>query len=270
MWRLGTILGGGSLLVLLAACAGTDNYDAATAAEPPGTAFERNLHAGYLELATAERKEYDWKDGAHFSDKALAVAQGRAVRADEVGDRDLPEASVETLSAARKQLVGALAAGAAREKPAEAARAQVSFDCWMQEQEEDIQPDDIAACRDAFNSAMAAIGDVGLDYVVYFGLDSDKLSEAARNEIMTAAAVARANSAAKIVVDGHADKAGGTSYNMELGERRAAVVKELLLSVGVKAEQIQSATYGEAQPAVETDDNVPELKNRRVEIKLVK
>src|SRR3546814_14624397 len=50
-----------------------------------------------------------------------------------------------------------LAAGAAQSDPTQAAEAQVAFDCWMQEQEENFQPDDIAACRDRFEAAMAGL-----------------------------------------------------------------------------------------------------------------
>ncbi len=39
----------------------------------------------------------------------------------------------------------------------EAANAQVMFDCWMQEQEENFQPPDIARCRDGFSAAIAAV-----------------------------------------------------------------------------------------------------------------
>ncbi len=273
MLNLNVTLAGGAALLLLAGCAEQlemidvrDNYDAAQAAEPTGSAFERNLHAGYLELASGERAEYDWRDSAHFSDKALAAAGGAAVAPDEIGDRDLPADSIDTLSAARGNLTAALAGGAAARAPSAAARAQVSFDCWMQEQEENIQPEDIAACRDAFNAAMAALGQAE-GYVVHFGLDSTKLSQKAQDTIMAAAAAAKANSAAKVLVNGHADLTGDGGYNLAISEKRAAAVTQMLLSAGVKAEQIQSASFGDAQPVVSTKS--AERKNRRVEINLV-
>src|SRR3546814_7146483 len=62
---------------------------------------------------------------------------------------------VGTLTSSRERLMAVLAAGAAQSDPTQAAEAQVAFDCWMQEQEENFQPDDIAACRDRFEAAMA-------------------------------------------------------------------------------------------------------------------
>ena len=64
---------------------------------------------------------------------------------------------MQVLSAARERLVAALAGGAADKDPANAARAQVMFDCWMQEQEENFQPAHIAACRDGFTDAMGIV-----------------------------------------------------------------------------------------------------------------
>ena len=50
--------------------------------------------------------------------------------------------------------MAALTAGARDKAPIQAANAQVNFDCWMQEQEENFQPDDIARCRSGFTQAL--------------------------------------------------------------------------------------------------------------------
>src|SRR3546814_14447170 len=62
---------------------------------------------------------------------------------------------VGTLTSSRERLMAVLAAGAAQSDPTQAAEAQVAFDCWMQEQEENFQPDDIAACRERCEAEMA-------------------------------------------------------------------------------------------------------------------
>jgi OOP family OmpA-OmpF porin len=58
---------------------------------------------------------------------------------------------------ARSRLLQAFDHGAKDIIPAQAAQAQVSFDCWMQELEEGYQPEDIAACRSRYESAMAEV-----------------------------------------------------------------------------------------------------------------
>src|SRR3546814_16511874 len=51
----------------------------------------------------------------------------------------------------------ARSAGAADEKPLDAAKAQANFDCWMEQQEENFQPQHIAACRDGYMTDMAEL-----------------------------------------------------------------------------------------------------------------
>src|SRR5690606_15451137 len=64
---------------------------------------------------------------------------------------------VNELATSRTRLMAAMAGGAAEKKPFDAATAQASFDCWMEQQEENFQPAHIAACRDDFMTAMARL-----------------------------------------------------------------------------------------------------------------
>lgn len=53
-----------------------------------------------------------------------------------------------------------------------------------------------------------------------------------------------------VLVSGHADRIGSEKYNMDLSQRRAAAVKELLVAQGVDAARINTAAKGEAEPVV--------------------
>ena len=64
--------------------------------------------------------------------------------------------TVDELTGVRADLMKALEDGR-RTKPQYAARSQAMFDCWMQEQEEDLQPSHIARCREAFDIAFAEL-----------------------------------------------------------------------------------------------------------------
>ena len=46
----------------------------------------------------------------------------------------------------------------------------------------------------------------------------------------------------------HADIRGGTNFNMELAERRVAIVKEFLVSQGIAADKITTTALGEKEP----------------------
>lgn len=57
-----------------------------------------------------------------------------------------------------------------------------------------------------------------------------------------------------VLVTGHADRIGKDGYNQKLSERRAAAVKDYLVSQGVEAGRIETAAKGEAEPVVACSD----------------
>lgn len=145
-------------LSLLGGCAfGPFDTDHLAALPPPDSAFLEALGREYVALGDMERAEYDWRDTARFYRRATDAAHGIRVEPEAMAERDLTSAAGVTLSAARERLVRALKDGARATTPVAAAKAQAGFDCWMQEQEEGHQPDDIAACRDAFETAMSEV-----------------------------------------------------------------------------------------------------------------
>ncbi|MEQ9329908.1 OmpA family protein [Thalassobaculum sp.] len=147
-------------LSLVAGCAfGPFDTEHLATVPPPDSAFQAALSQEYATLGDMERGEYDWPDTARFYRRATTAAEGDRVEPEALEARDLAPADRETLGAARDRLSGALAQGARAFTPAAAARAQAGFDCWMQEQEEGHQPDDIAACRTQFEAAMVVVED---------------------------------------------------------------------------------------------------------------
>lgn len=57
-----------------------------------------------------------------------------------------------------------------------------------------------------------------------------------------------------VLVTGHADRIGTEKYNQKLSERRAAAVKDYLVSQGVEANRIETAAKGEAEPVIACSD----------------
>ena len=223
-----------------------------------------------MELAERERAEYDWGDSRRFADKALLAAEGQIVNADAPYDRRIPADKVDELTTAYWKLNSLFDEGGRLNAPVDTAVAQVSFDCWIQEQEENHQADDIGVCRDMFyRSVGRAQTAMNLnDFVVYFSTDSAKLPEQ-EFETVKAAITAAKGTPFKVLVSGHTDATGPDARNETLSEERAEAVKMLLLSGGLKAEQIETTHYGATSPAVEAGSGKPEPKNRRVEIKFV-
>lgn len=274
-------LAAGAVLAL-GACATNWDVDAVGAQADKGSAFQTALHKEYVALAREERDESDWGDVAYFNDRAAAAAAGQAFGPQAIAERSLPAEMVAPMTKARDALVKALDAGAAA-KPAAAARAQAMFDCWMQEQEENFQPEDIAKCKGAFDAAMAQLAEAPApkpmakakpapvpEFTVYFDLNSSKLSATAQAMVADAAAYANANKRKLVVLKGHADRSGNVKYNLALSERRSASVAAALQKAGVEASRILSEGHGEFDLAKPTEDGVKEATNRRVTIKFSK
>ena len=120
----------------------------------PAGEFERALFEEYVRLGAAERAEADWNDTTFFLNRARRLSQGRYREPTNIDDRDLPADAVAEIGDARRRLMIVLSGSRIWKQPVEAAQAQASFDCWMQEREENFQDDDILICRTTFLAAM--------------------------------------------------------------------------------------------------------------------
>ena len=276
--------------IALTNCAGMQ-LESARKASPQGSEFTQGLYAGYIDLSASEYDEADYSDSDWFAGRAISAANDVAVGPEEIGNRNVPADRVRELGAARARLVAALQVGATTKNPTNAARAQVMFDCWIQEQEENRQPDDIAACRDGFIDAIGLV-EASLrpapapvaakpapmkvatpmakpdpkSWVTYFAFDEANLTQQAMQKISEAAAYSMEFDTVVVTVKGYTDRAGDTEYNKKLSEMRADEVTTAILAKGVPASAIVVRSFGEADPAVQTPDGQPEQYNRRAVI----
>jgi peptidoglycan-associated lipoprotein len=73
-----------------------------------------------------------------------------------------------------------------------------------------------------------------------------------------------------VVIEGHTDERGSEEYNLALGERRAASVKQYLSTLGVSGSRMDTVSFGESKPAVQGHDESAWKWNRRAEFKVIK
>ena len=71
-----------------------------------------------------------------------------------------------------------------------------------------------------------------------------------------------------VEVNGYTDTMGSPEYNDQLSANRARAVADIMVADGVDPARISAHGFGETHLAVETGDQVKEIKNRRVEIVL--
>ena len=251
-------------------------YRAVREMEPQGPQFNRGLRTGYLDYSDLLYDDYDMVDFGHFAFKAVDSAKGENVLPDRVESRDLTVNDVDELAAARARLMAALAQGGRKKAPDSAARAQTSFDCWMEMTEDEDPPEQIERCKGAFEEAIAnveqtltreivpASGEAA--YLVFFAWDQATLTPVALTVLDQVEADYLTGRPVRIVTAGHADRSGPEPYNQVLSERRARNVAQALGQRGIPTRTMQIEAYGETQPRVPTADGVREPQNRRVEI----
>jgi len=117
-----------------------------------------------------------------------------------------------------------------------------------------------------FGEALAAQPAAPARFIVYFKDDSDELTPESEMLLTEVFRTVRDRGALDISVIGHTDTIGTREYNYQLSLRRAKKVADLLAKQGVDRKILDIESHGEDNPLVKTADQVPEPRNRRVEI----
>lgn len=253
------------------------------------TSFNEALARDYQALSEAERTQGDLRDATTYGRRGADATAGTPTAPEPVDSRQafLKDHYRADLSQARERLMTAFEGGGRDNAPAAAARAQTSFECWLEQASEGLQPPDIEACRQAFGIAVAEVeGAVPQPvveapppppeapvvvqspepYMIHFGLDEASLDADARAVLAQIKSDLDTTAATRVLVVGHASRAGSEAHNMRLSQKRAEAVKAALSDLGVQAGSIETDARGETDPLVETADGVREPRNRRVRV----
>lgn len=107
-------------------------------------------------------------------------------------------------------------------------------------------------------------------YIVYFDFDSAEITNQAAAIIRSAVRGYRNFKAVSIEASGHTDRAGSSTYNEQLAQRRVIAVRDALVAQGIPEDKIEISAEGEDKQRVSTEDGVRNDQNRRVEIKLLR
>lgn len=103
---------------------------------------------------------------------------------------------------------------------------------------------------------------------IYFDFDSSDLKEEARDGLKENAEYLKNNADLNILVEGHCDERGTIEYNLALGQRRAMVVRDYYISLGLPGSRIGTISYGEEKPVDPGHSEAAWAKNRRAETKV--
>ena len=117
-----------------------------------------------------------------------------------------------------------------------------------------------------FGDALAAIPPPARRFLLYFETGGDTLTPASRDLVPEILATVRTRPVPEVSVVGHTDTTGAAATNVELGMRRATLIRDLLVGAGLDTRLIDVASHGETNPVITTADNTAEARNRRVEV----
>ena len=284
-----------AVALALSACAGNGLLDDLDQAQATGSDFSKELYKNYAYLAHSFGDEGDSANTSFdssassddnssmdvgdlvtaYAQKGLDAAQGQEVLPEPAPDGNADAATM------RDRLLKALDDGRGK-FPADAARAQVEYDCWIMDARVSGLRDASAQCRRGLDAALSQLEHElnpappappapppATDYQVYFDLNSWDLKAEQLTTLQQAIATARAGGQSRITIVGHTDTSGSALYNQRLSVKRANVVEEALVDMGARREAISVSGVGENDLAVQTGDGVKEPKNRRAVVTLV-
>lgn len=274
-----------------------------------GTVFGQNLYAGYKELSSELNNNVgtlggNIKDVELFNHKAVLAGHESPVDPDAVMDRQLSLDEQTTFSNALHRMRVAFNRGAREFAPVNIAKAQVSYDCWIEATEDDASSR-ASTCKQKFEEAIAAAEQVStkelvsitispplaplevdraqapveveeipqavLDqyFLVPFEFDSAQTTADGLANMQGAIAALSRYGTLRVNLTAHADRSGSDSYNQKLSQRRADAVLTHLVQAGVTADRIDVVeAVGESRPLIPTADGVKNQDNRVVELDL--
>ena len=267
----------------------------------PPNSFSKHLFDMYKEKANFEaEKMHDWNSAKLYSEKALEAAKGGKIEPENINYWKIPKEHKNQIKLAYDNLMS-IYESALIHDPYNLANAISSLDCWSEQQEENWQTWDINNCKDSFLESMHKIyknlaknekvekenskeksheNDIEIEsnatlvtedinsnilQIIYFDFDKSELSSISKKEIKKFLEKYE-NVISKFLIVGHTDTKGTKEYNYKLSIERANVVKNLLIDLGIKEENIKILGKGEIDLNIKTNDEVPHPANRRAEI----
>jgi outer membrane protein OmpA-like peptidoglycan-associated protein len=240
--------------------------------------------ARVLTLRRKEQERVDNERRAHEEAQAKAEADAEASRraaeqAQAQSDEDARRraAAEAAQAAAQQQQATALAAQQQAQAEAEASR-RAAEDSERQRAEADrarqeairqqeemrakllAQLNQVLQTRDTARGLIVSMPDVLFDFNKY------TLKPAARERLARISGIVLAYPDLHLQIEGHTDSIGSDEYNQTLSEKRAAAVRDYLVSSGVSINNVGAQGLGKSDPVADNTTAEGRRLNRRVDM----
>jgi peptidoglycan-associated lipoprotein len=100
---------------------------------------------------------------------------------------------------------------------------------------------------------------------VYFDFDRSEIRPDQTAAIMDNAKLTNAFSNDYVTLQGNCDERGSREYNLALGQRRADVVKQRLVLLGIQESRIETVSFGKEKPRALCHNETCWHENRRAD-----
>jgi outer membrane protein OmpA-like peptidoglycan-associated protein len=240
--------------------------------------------ARVLTLRRKEQERLDAERRAHEEAQARAEADAEAARrnaeqAQAQSDEDARRrAQAEAANAeAQQRQAAALAAQQQAQADAEAAR-RATQDAQQQtaaaeqarqqaeQQKEELRARLLAQLNQVLQTKDSARGLIVSMPDVLFDFNKYTLKPEARERLARISGIVLAYPDLHLQVEGYTDSIGSDQYNQELSEKRAATVRDYLVSSGVSINSVVAQGFGKADPVADNRTAAGRKLNRRVDM----
>ena len=126
-----------------------------------------------------------------------------------------------------------------------------------------LPPDEV---QRLFGDALAIVPPPARRFLLYFDTGGDTLTAESRAQVPEILETVRVRPVPEVSIVGHTDTTGSAAANVDLGLRRAGLIRDFLVGAGLDVRLVDVASHGETNPVVRTPDNTAEARNRRVEV----
>lgn len=211
---------------------------AATHAVVSTMPFSGYLRNNYIEQARYEESVADYKAAKTYTEKAYTLSNGQLVAPERIGALDIPEAKRLVLQQARTDLISALKTKNIPQNRSTLAKAQVSFDCWV---DQAIEAKKQSTCKNRFTQAMTALIDPNVNEVrhsISFEKGKVSLTDADREIIGN---ILRQYAGREDLIQ-NVKIVGGSDT---LSEQRVSSLRSILQYNGVAPEKIKQAVWAD-------------------------
>ena len=253
----------------------------------------------YKEFAYSELYEmHDELDASYFAFKANDILKKKMIEIENPKNWNIPDNYQNEAQEQYKKISSLLKKDLTFQYPKLVAKLVSGYDCWLEQIEENWQIEDIKNCKNKYTDAYKKIltsetskqsinknqktninsapiseknnsyfikGDKINTVLVFFNFDSHTLSVSEKERLDNYILTTVKTNSNPIIIYGHTDTKGSKKYNLILSEKRALSVSKYFRTKGIN-NKIIIKNYGESHPLIVTGDNIPEEKNRRVEV----